>query len=159
MKEIDLGGGKVALVDDEDFERLAGPWHISTRGYATRMEKDPKTGKWVSVFMHRRVMGIEHGDPRRVDHIDGNGLDNRRKNLRPCSHAENMRNCKKSATNKSGFKGVCWRAKAKKWAAHIHFNGKQKFLGLFETPNEAHEAYKEAAISLHGQFANFGDAS
>ena len=90
-----------------------------------------------------------------IDHINGNPDDNRLCNLRDSSQAENTCNRGKSSNNTSGYKGVTWHKKAKKWLAQIGANGQHYYLGLFDTAEEAHAAYCEAAVRLHGEFARF----
>lgn len=88
-----------------------------------------------------------------IDHVNGNGLDNRRVNLRFASRSENCSNCRPSRNNRSGYKGVHWHKGAKKWRSQIKTNGKRIHLGYFENKNDAARAYNEAAIRLHGSFA------
>jgi hypothetical protein len=88
-----------------------------------------------------------------IDHINGDGLDNRWSNLRLATRAENIRNSRTKATNTSGFKGVSWHKRDRKWQAHIKINGRSKNLGLFEAPEDAHAAYVAAAQKYHGEFA------
>ena len=106
--------------------------------------------------MHRLIMGV--ADPHvEIDHIDGDGLNNSRTNLRLCSHMENTRNQGLSKRNTSGFKGVSWNSDCKKWAAHISTgSGRNEYLGLFSSAEAAHEAYCAAALKYHGKFANLG---
>ena len=87
-----------------------------------------------------------------VDHIDTNSLNNNVVNLRWCSQKENSQNKGKQKNNKSGFKGVCYDKKAKKYKASIKINGKYKHLGLFKTALEASVVYEEAAKTIHGEF-------
>jgi hypothetical protein len=105
---------------------------------------------------HRLAWLLGHGeDPGdlEVDHIDGNGSNNRLSNLRLATHAQNLQNTEKPCSNKSGFKGVAWHRKAQKWRAYIQANGKRHYLGYFETPEEGSVAYLAAAKKLHGSFA------
>jgi hypothetical protein len=88
-----------------------------------------------------------------IDHVNGNPSDNRLENLRIANRFENMKNIKKPVTNKSGLKGVSWHEKGNKWQAHIRCDGKNHYLGLFQTAELAHEAYKKASNRLHGIFA------
>lgn len=90
-----------------------------------------------------------------IDHIDGNRSNNRFKNLRQCNFSQNSANRKISASNTSGYKGVSFVKRTKKWGAWIKVNGKSKNLGCaFNTPEEAFEAYKNASIEFFGEFSN-----
>lgn len=89
-----------------------------------------------------------------IDHINGNGLDNSKQNLRKATHAENMRNRRKhKVTTSSPFKGVFFRKDKNRWEARIWFNNKRIRLGMHSTPELAHMAYCKAAAELHGEFA------
>jgi hypothetical protein len=92
-------------------------------------------------------------DGKLVDHIDGNPLNNQNENLRLCTNAENCRNTKIYKNNTSGYKGVQSIGKQGKWFAIINCNRKQKYIGTFETKEEAAMAYNEYAKKLHGEFA------
>lgn len=144
--EIELTRGLVAIVDREDFERF----------YMRRWYADFVRGKYAYArsrkgMLHRLIMGAKRGEV--VDHINGNTLDNRRANLRKCSHAENMRNRGYSKLSKLGFKGIYYSRRNKKWCASISIDGKASYLGQFKTPAEAASAYDAAAIKHYGQFA------
>lgn len=146
------------LVDDADFEALnAYTWCLDGKGYARRAEPiRPQNPKQRIVYMHRQILCLVPGDGKQVDHINGNPLDNRRANLRVCTQTENKRNRGAQINNNSGFKGVSFHKQRRKWAAQVTADGKQKYLGLFETPQLAHEMYCLAADMLHGEFANHG---
>jgi hypothetical protein len=88
-----------------------------------------------------------------IDHIDGNPLNNRWKNLRLATRGENQFNRGADYTNTSGYKGVTYHKQCRKWVARIGHKRKSYHLGLFETAKTAHAAYCEAAIRLHGEFA------
>lgn len=88
-----------------------------------------------------------------LDHINGIPSDNRIKNLREATVAQNMANSKRPKTNKSGYKGVSWSTKAKKWQVHIRIDGASKFLGLFKNPQDGYAVYCMAAIKARGEFA------
>lgn len=91
-----------------------------------------------------------------IDHIDGDGLNNRWDNLRNATNVENSRNCPKPINNTSGYKGVSWYPRTNKWVAYIGYKGKRINLGYFDDPELAHIAYCEAANELHKEFANYG---
>ena len=101
--------------------------------------------------MHRLIMQAIDGQY--VDHINGDGLDNRRENLRICTHAQNMQNQMPVRLGTSKYKGVSWDKVAKKWAAHINLDGKPKKLGRFVAEEDAAKAYDSAAIEHYGEYA------
>jgi len=152
---IPLTRGRFAVVDAADYPALARyDWFVEGAAphlYAVRKEK----GK--SVKMHRQILDAPAGLV--VDHIDHDGLNNRRGNLRLATFSENCRNQKKSAKATSRYKGVFWHKRVKKWAAHISAEGRQHHLGYFGDEGEAARAYDEAARELHKAFAavNFPD--
>lgn len=150
--------GEEILVDDEDYESLnQHVWCISARGYVVRNIRHPLDPSKKSIErMHRRITGLEFGDPRVADHINRNTLDNRRSNLRVCLQSENMRNVKLRADNTSGCKGVCFHKPSGLWHALIHVDGRRISLGYFGLKEDAIETYQEAAKDLHGEFANYG---
>lgn len=151
--------GKPILVDDSDFAELSkSRWYVSL-GYAVRGTKAEHTKNGgTTERMHRIILGLAAGgkDPRMVDHINGDRLDNRRENLRICSNAENGRNRGAQRNNSSGLKGVMWHPQSRKWRARLHADGRSFSLGLHETPELAHQAYAEACKRLHGEFAKAG---
>ena len=160
MTEIELTRGKVALIDDEDWPLVSGyKWSAkSCRGlWYAQANTRLADGRGTMILMHRLLLGLT--DPKvHVDHADMDGLNNRRANIRPCGHNENMRNRGAFSRNTSGFKGVTWEKAASKWRAQIYLNGKNRHLGLFVTPEEAHQAYCQAAVEFYGEFANCGIA-
>jgi HNH endonuclease/AP2 domain len=93
--------------------------------------------------------------PRQIDHIDGDGLNNRISNLRPCSNTQNRANTGRTIANHSGFKGVSWSKNAKRWRSTINSGCRQIHLGYFDSPESAHAAYRAKAYAVHGQFARF----
>lgn len=157
--EIELTQGKIALIDDADWE-LVRPfkWRVfepSPRWRYAVTNARRADGRRTTPLMHRLLLGLT--DPAvHVDHINADGLDNRRANLRTCSHAENMRNRRLGADNTSGFKGVDWHKATGKWRARLKHQGKSHHLGYFDDPAEAHAAYCRAADELHGDFKNYG---
>jgi len=150
MKEVRLNTRKkntdlVAIVDDSDFEKVSAlKWSLSHNNrYAVTLI----SGKLV--LMHRYLMGDEASI---IDHRNGNGLDNRRENIRPCSRSENAINSKMRVNNKSGFKGVSWDGRTQRWRVSIRANMKTHWLGRFNSIEEAVLRYKEAAKVIHGDF-------
>ena len=153
MKEILLSQGKVALVDDEDFEYLSQwKWSaIKSRKtfYAIRTMK--RDGKWVTVSMHRVI--LEPLSNMCIDHIDHNGLNNQRSNIRVATRRQNMVN--RTAWGRSKYLGVCiyYHHSHKYITAHIRVGGLKKYLGTFLTEEDAALAYNEAAREHHGEYA------
>jgi hypothetical protein len=160
MKEIHLTGkyaDQVVLVDDEDFAAMSQyRWQRAARG-RTFYARSRRTvgGVTEANYMHVLIAGYPM-----VDHINGNGLDNRRENLRPVSSLENNRNSRKPATYKgrsttSDFKGVCQSLQGKRrpWRAVIKVNYKQIYLGTFVTEEDAAYAYDVAAKKFFGEYA------
>jgi len=153
--EIPLTKGLVALVDVEDYDELSQfRWRaqVYPRTVYTSRQFWLRDGSRRSEYMHRRIMGLKPGDPRQVDHINGDGRDNRRSNLRVASRAENMRN-RHSAWGSSGYVGVSWHRRARQWQAVINVQGRNRHLGYFRDPAEAARARDLAALQLHGEFA------
>lgn len=147
MKIIRLTKGKVAVVDDEDYEFVS-----QYNWYASKTKKKYYV-KSASVgcpftFMHQLIMQRAG-----VDHVNGNSLDNRRSNLRVCTQRENCRNRVKRKTCSSQFKGVCLSKRSGKWDASITTKEKRRYLGRFEQEEEAAKAYDKAARDAFGEFA------
>jgi hypothetical protein len=149
-RTIELTQGKVALVDDRDFEYLnQWKWQAmqnSGTWYAVRTIYSPCKK---SIKMHRLITGAPDG--MLVDHFNMDGLDNRRANLRVCTKAENMCNRGKQANNTTGFKGV-FRSKDR-YLVQITVDGRIKSIGRYATPEEAARVYDQAALKYHGRFA------
>ena len=153
MKEIKLTKGKVALVDDEDFERLSQyKWYAilsCSKWYA--MRAFTVAGKQKRIFMHREIMNALPGVI--IDHKFGDGLDNRKENLRPCTPQQNGCNTHRIGKNKLGVRGVIWNSCVKKFQATIGFNNKTVYLGYFTVLADADQAYRVAEIKYFGEFA------
>ena len=151
---ITLTKGYEATIDTADVALVSGKhWYayacLNTVYAARSCIRD---GVRTSVSLHRTILEVPDG--MKVDHVDGNGLNNRRANLRQASHSQNICNQRRRADNRSGFKGVSpSRRTSRKWMARITVEGQRKRLGYFDTPEEAHAAYVEASRRLHGNFA------
>ncbi len=155
MKQIPLTQGKFALVNDEDFA-LVSQWKWSAslndgRWYARRGPTADNPHK----YLHRFITQAPRGSL--VDHISGDGLDNRRSNLRLCTQSQNLANMRLPRKNTSGFKGVSYQPERKKWAAKVTIARKQIALGRFETKEEAARVYNAKALELFGPFARLND--
>jgi hypothetical protein len=152
MRAIELTRGQVVIVDDQDFLELAQyRWCYSTVGYAVRRKKMPD-GKSKVVYMHREIMNPEKG--MEVDHVNGQKLDCRRDNLRLCTSGQNKYNIGKKRDNTSGYKGVWYSKQKQRWVSEIWVEKKKRYLGSFNTPEDAAIAYNAAAIRFHGDFSN-----
>jgi hypothetical protein len=153
-KEIKLKCGGVAIVDDEDYERISQyKWYeLYTEGHRYAGCTSPNASGYGR--MHRMVLEIS--DERIVDHVDGDGWNNRKSNLRIATPSQNMANSKRPRDNTSGVKGV-WQLPNDKWSAKICVNYKQIHLGVFDTRDAAAAAYIKAARRYYGEFANTGD--
>lgn len=152
-KEICLSQGKVAIVDD-DLYNYYNQWIWSAffdghNWYAVRQKGKRPFRKQVK--MHRDIMNAPEGI--KIDHKNGNGLDNRRENLRFCTQSQNAMNSKIPKSNKTGYKGVSYIKRDRIYQAHIKANGKAINLGSFHDPVEAAKVYDEAAIKYFGEFA------
>lgn len=153
MKTIDLTQGKFALVDDDDFDRVNQfNWRaVCTGGHVHYVRRRFKTtnGKWNGQqYLHRFILpGVVE-----IDHINRDGLDNQKHNLRSTTSSQNHANQKKQAGRSSSFKGV-YRFRRREWRASIQLNGKSTHLGLFKTEVDAAKAYDVAARKFFEEFA------
>ena len=148
--QIPLTQGMVALIDDEDFGQVSQfKWcaskRINGRFYARRKANHK------FIYLHRFLMDAPHD--MEVDHIDGDGLNCQRYNMRQATHANNLKNRRRHSNNTSGSKGVSFKVSAGKYISGILANGVHHYLGLYSDPVEAARAYDAAARKLHGDFA------
>jgi hypothetical protein len=142
MKEIPLTKGKVAQVDDEDFEWLnQRKWHYNGR-YASSVIN----GK--TAYMHRLILGLT-ARHQITDHIDNDGVNNQRTNLRECTQGQNL--CNRQPWLKKTYKGV-WKNNGR-WTSEVMLGGERKYLGCFDTQEQALVAHDRAAKDFHGEFA------
>ena len=152
MRTIELTQGHIAIIDDDDFERVSQyKWCSHERRGTPAAKRRRKDGK--NETLHRFILGLEHGDGEIVDHINGNGLDNRKENLRLCTNQQNLRNVGVRKNNTSGFKGVSWSKGRGNWQVNISTGLKVKSLGRFKDKLDAVRAYNDAAIKYHGEYA------
>ena len=155
MVEIKLGTGQVVLVDDADFPLVSNySWFFhSSRGKSYARCDLPKGSIPTRVFMHRIIMApLEEKEE--IDHINGDGLDNRRQNLRKCNRSGNNRNRRLNSNNTTGFKGVRLHRPTRKFVAQINVGKRKIALGYFPTAAEAAKKYDEVAIKIFGEFAS-----
>ncbi len=151
---ITLTKGYVAVIDAADIDKVSGRnWCalVSPKRkavYAVRV--DTNHYRQTTILMHR-VIAQAPADMH-VDHIDGDGLNNRSANLRLCTQAENNLNLGVRSDNQSGFKGVFFDSRSGKWRAEIRRGGRTRHLGFFGSPEEGHEAYQSASVEIHGEF-------
>lgn len=153
MREIPLSRGLKALVDDDDYERVAamGRWCAdpSSQTFYARKNLYGAGQKLTPLLMHTFLTGWSY-----VDHRNGNGLDNQRSNLRQATHGQNMANKRIYRNNTSGFKGVTRNTgTGRPWRAAIKADGRRRHLGYYDTPEAAALAYDAAARELFGEFA------
>jgi HNH endonuclease len=163
MVEVPLTQGKVALIDDEDAERVLAykwctQWDKSSPRWRAIRYSGRKHGRRTAL-LHRFIMDAPDGV--QVDHINQDPLDNRRSNLRLATNSQNNCNKGRHIDSSTGFKGVWRHKKLGAFQAGIEHQGKKYHLGYFTTAEEAARAYDIAALMLHGEFArvNFPEES
>lgn len=156
MKKIPLSQGKVALVDDADYKSLRQHrWYANKIRHIYYVQRNIQVSnsKRQPIFMHRVILNAPDGVE--IDHINGNGLDNRRSNLRLCTCGENSRHQRLRLNNTTGFKGVTIAKQMPRnpYQAQIMINNKQIYLGCHQTAEAAAKVYDAAALQHHGEFA------
>ncbi len=157
MKTIPLTQGKFAIVDDADYDELIKHkwWFRDVKsekrvGYAARSVR--VNGKKKAIHMHRQVMGLSWDTSIQVDHIDGNGLNNQRHNLRICNNSQNHMNQKILKNNTTGYMGVYYEKRHNSYVSYINVNKKRYHVGAFKTFEEAKTARINAEIKHFGEF-------
>lgn len=146
------------LIDKKDYELI--------KNYRLNVVKQKNNKLRVIVWHKKKMIGYLHRivlnvtNPKiQVDHIDGNPLNNTRKNLRLVNNSKNAQNRNAQKNNTTGFKGVRFHKQANKYTAQIGFKGKQLYLGCFEDPKDAAKAYNKKAKELFGEYANVNKIS
>lgn len=139
MKTIKLTQGKIAIIDDNDFEKVnKWKWSFHHSGYVVR-------GK-PQISLHRFVMKAKKGQF--VDHINRNRLDNRKENLRFCNRRQNQ-------FNSLGEDGIHWRGDREAWIVRMMVNGRKKYIGYYKTKKLAEEARKQSSLKYHKKFSPY----
>ena len=175
MKHIKLSNGQYAVVDTEDclaliIDNIKYPyrksmfirWHAKKQGNVTYAVRHMRSsdGKWKTIRMHRFILGMSDWNKKiGVDHINGNGLDNRRDNLRICTQSLNCANSRKSIIKSSRFKGTFWNKRMKKWCAQIGNKKINHIIGYFDSEVKAAKAYNRKAKEFFGEFARLNVTS
>lgn len=153
--KIPLTQGQVALVDAEDIVWLTQyGWHFAKRndgkGGYVKCKINGRQEYMHTVVMRRYGRLLEGCE---IDHRNGNGIDNRKRNLRVCQHHQNLANQRRRSDNTSGVKGVHFFQCTRRWQAYITVRGKRKHLGYFSTRTEAKKVREQAAQNEFGEFA------
>jgi hypothetical protein len=161
MMAIALSGrkaaGRVALIDDEDEPLVTPyPWWLieskrksgSLNGLYAQTEFRRGDGRLIKPYMHSLITGWPM-----TDHVNHDGLDNRRSNLRPATHAQNLHNQRLRDGTSSRYKGVTWHKRLSKWQAGLTIDSRYIYLGLYAGEEEAALAYNTAALEAFGAYA------
>lgn len=159
MKKIILTKGKFTIVDDKDYEwlnRINWYYSLTKDGNEYVLTKI----NYKTTYMHRLILNLQNS-PKHIytDHINGNGLDNRRQNLRISNNHLNQANQKLSKSSTSGFKGVYWHKQNNRWAVQIMVERKHISLGGYKDKLEAAKAYDQGALKYFGEYARLNFAT
>jgi len=154
MKIIHLTQGKQTIVDDEDYDRLSAfSWCLTPGKHTHYASRGTRIGGiYKRVLMHREILLVPEG--KFVDHIDRDGLNNTKENLRICTPSENARNSKIPITNTSGYIGVSFDRRDRLWYSYINVNDKKIHIGTFKNPIDAALTRDKKAREIHGDFAH-----
>lgn len=162
MREIILTKGKVALIDDADHEFLSqwnwcayvnrsGNWYARCSLY---LGGGRKNSKRKTLHMHRLLLGLPDDPKIRTDHIDGNGLNNQRHNLRPATPTQNGANMRSRKNSASKYVGVSWKKGLNKWQAEVKHGKERYYAGVFHNEEEAAKARDIVAKKIYGEYAH-----
>ncbi|MBN2138489.1 MAG: HNH endonuclease [Sedimentisphaerales bacterium] len=156
FRKIPLTKGKYAIVDPEDYDALMRyKWHTTKNGLTFYAKRNPRLGKKRKappIYMHRYI--LKPPPLLVVDHINFDGLDNRKANLRLATRKQNNRHTRRTRkTGSSKYKGVTWYTREKRWVAKITADGITRTLGYFKSERTAALAYDRAAKIYHKEFA------
>lgn len=162
MKKIPLSKGKFAIVDNKNYKFLMQwHWHINADGYAVRNSEYIKGKRRTTIQMSREIVNAPNGV--KVDHLDTDRLNNRRRNLRLANDLENGRNRNPNRNTSSKYKGVTWMDRLNKWQAQLGSKKGDKrvniYLGVFTSEDQAALAYNKSARKLHGKFAKLNEVT
>lgn len=148
---VPLTRGYEAVIDAADVSLVEGwNWCALVRPKSVYAMRFSEGAEKKTILLHRVIAGTPEGMD--TDHIDGNGLNNRRSNVRVATKGQNMHNQRLSSANTSGVKGVSWVKRRQKWQAQICANGKRVGLGYYDTIADAGQAYADASAKMHGEF-------
>lgn len=153
---IPLSQGMFVVIDADDLPLVEGYAWVAARRrhvwYAIANVRQPHGGS-TAVLMHRLILDAPKG--MQVDHKDGDGLNNRRSNIRLCTPSQNQQNRVRREPNATGYFGIYYIPKARRWVANIKHQRKRIYIGCFSTPEAAAIAYDERARELFGEFGRF----
>lgn len=162
MKEIKLTQNQVTLVDDEDYVWLCkNTWyaHKYPHSYYAERHGRKKVDKHNRILKMHKEIWIFHNSTiptgYTIDHINNNGLDNQKENLRLATYQQNSFNRRANKNSSSKYKGISYYKNTNKWRAQIKHNGKLIHLGLFDNEIDAAKVYDKEALKLYKEYAKF----